>query len=164
MSISTFVLSPPGNAQNTITRFVQSSEPGDIEAGIAAAVAEIVALNTTITPPDEKYGIAAVDIAGGGDGHTFVVQITFTTNQANFLYGVVLGASTPSFILPTVHAGAYLASDKDSLAIAQQVTYDRMRAFDPGQGKQFTVIANSFAGAAKGTRFMGLVVGFEGTP
>ena len=163
MSISTFVLSPPGTAQNTITRFVQSSEPGDIEAGIAAAVAEIVALNATITPTDQKYGIAAVDIAGGGDGHTFVVQITFTTNDANFLYGVVLGASTPSFILPTVHAGAYLASDKDALAIAQQVTYDRLRAFDT-QVQQFTVIANSFAGAAKGTRFMGLVVGFEATP
>ena len=168
MSISTFTLSPPGTDQNTITRFVQSSEPGDIEAGIEAAVAEIVALNTTITPTDDKYGIAALDLAGGGDGHTFVAQITFTTNLANTLYSLIYG--TPSALLDQggnppqpFHAGAYLASEKEALAVAQQATYDRLRALDPGPNKQFTVFGNSFAGAAKGTRFMGLVIGFSGS-
>jgi hypothetical protein len=170
MSISTFVLSPPGFNQNTITRFVQSSEPGDIEAGIEAAVAEIVALNNnTITPVNDKYGIAALDLAGGGDGHTFVVQITFTTNLANTLYSLVYG-TPPSTLLDQggnppqpFHAGAYLASEEEALAIAQQATYDRLRALDPAPGKRFTVFGNAFAGAAKGTRFMGVVIGFSGS-
>jgi hypothetical protein len=168
MSISTFILSPPGDSTNTITRFVQSSEPGDIEVGIEAAVAEIVALNVTIADTNDKYGIAAVDLAGGGDGHTFVAQITFTTNNANSLYSLVYG--TPSVLLDQggnppqpFHAGAYLASNEEALAVAQQAAYDRLRALDPAPNKRFTVFGNAFAGGAKGTRFMGLVVGFSGT-
>jgi hypothetical protein len=162
MSISTFVLSPSGTAQNTITRFVQSASPQDIEAGVEAAVAEIVALNLGLSNPD-KFGLAALDLAGGGDGHTFVVQITFTTDQANFLYAAATGVQTPSSLLAGFHAGAFLASDASELPRAQDETYARLRTFDT-QGHQFSVIANSFAGASKGTRFMGLVVGFAGTP
>jgi hypothetical protein len=163
MSLSAFVLSPPGTAQNTITRFVQSSLPDDIEAGIEAVVAEIVALNQTIQSAGDKYGLAAIDLAGGGDGFRFVVQLTFTTNTANFAYIAVFGVQTPSDFLSGFHAGAYLASDAFELVRAEDATYARLRAFDQAN-HQFTVMGNSFAGASQGTRFMGVVVGFEGTP
>jgi hypothetical protein len=125
--------------------YVEAASPEDLQNKI----------NTVLSLVDSAlFGVTAITLAGGGDGHTFVALIE-TAPVANIngtpLFGTVSGVQS------TV-VRCYLAGSEDELVPA------RLRAgapdsFTVGQ-LTFTwgIVDEQFAGASKGTRFMGMTV------
>jgi hypothetical protein len=126
-----------GNVAATVAstkRFVQSSDPTDLETLVNAQLAAIFAIGTA-------QAIAAISLAGAGDGDTFVVEITHAP-----------AVSVNGGIITAALCGCYIASDAQELAVARS-------ALDAEIGSPIPAIADEqLAGASKGTRFMGLVV------
>jgi hypothetical protein len=115
---------------SVITRVLESADPDDLAAQVNGAIADIYALS-----PARK--VIDISLAGGGDGHTFVVVV-----EAALATEVSDGgfASAPS-------VQCYLAGANEALAAA------RAAARSAGDLSDSQV-----AGASKGTRFMGMTV------
>jgi hypothetical protein len=124
------------------------------------------------------YGDAS--LAGGGDGHTFVLTLTFvpglpgglsstTASSQLLLFGAWQSSNgSYSLIPPTpenLGVQCYLAASEESLALAGQQAIVAAEADAAGRtGSLGTPVPAVFcflddvAGAAKGTRFMGALI------
>lgn len=120
------------NDSLAIHSYVQSAEPRDLARRITAAFVALNALPGNVL-------ITSVNLAGAGDGHTFVVEIVAA--EAVNVIGVGLDPGA-------IEAFCYMAADAFELALARSRVLDTT---DPIGDEQI-------AGAAQGTRFMGLVL------
>jgi hypothetical protein len=125
-------------------RIVQSAEPTDLAARVNAA---LQSLSTELGPTGRVLGI---EIAGAGDGHTFIVEIA--AQVAATFNPIVLAAGAYAFAPSVVQAVCYMAADAGELRIA------RDRAIAAGGVALSFVLTEEIAGASKGTRFMGLIL------
>jgi hypothetical protein len=115
---------------------VQSADPVDLKTQVMAAIA--VLLNDDIA-----WEIAFVDLAGGGDGHTFVFMMEIV-NPAEFEHAD--GQSLIAFDMAN-----WLASEQEALTIV-----DNAALAASVVGQEAAIFQTMVAGACKGTRFMGL--------
>jgi len=129
------------SAANTV--FVESADPEDLQARVIAELAAI----------DDSLAITAITLAGGGDGHTFVVAIE--SGPLTDAFGGLPGTSLP--VIGTV-VRCYLAGTAEELSRAQA----EAGVPDPVVAGQLTIpyaLADvQLAGSSKGTRFMGMSV------
>jgi hypothetical protein len=100
-----------------------------------------------------------VDIAGGGDGHTFVVRLLVsqalpTTWTATSPSGSVISGWTQAN-LSNVKAAFWMGSDAEALESYQEAAIASIRL--PNSDLQQVAVGH--AGAAKGTRFMAFMAG-----
>jgi hypothetical protein len=151
LSLIQYVIEPLPLGRAWLLRTVESAGPEDMEKRIAQVIAEIVKINEDIVDSKDKFDLADVDLAGGGDGHTFVAILSFT--RAKFSG---LGIAVPP---DTVRLGAYMASQRDAIDAAFNLTVTRLVQASTLDPKNFTAIFQPIRGASQGTRFMGLVVG-----
>lgn len=151
LSIVQYVLEPPPLGRGWLLRTVESADPQDMEKRVIQAVAEVAKINEGIVDDQDKFDLADVDLAGAGDGHTFVATLSFT--RAKFS---ALGVSIPA---DTVQVGAYMASQRDAIDAAFNLTVNRLVQASTEDPKNFTAVFQPIRGASQGTRFMGLIVG-----
>ena len=118
---------------NTAAVFVESASPDDLASRANAAIATIAA------QPNNRR-ITEINLAGAGDGYTFVIEIVSAT-LAN-----VSGGLIPS----TTQIGCYLAAQQDALTATRALA---KASFNVGQ-----LVDEQMAGASKGTRIMGALV------
>jgi hypothetical protein len=151
-----------------VQKQVQSADADDMAIKVQQALDEIEQLNADIavayaaltpTPSqplnDFLMSYADANLAGGGDGHTFVFTLTFTASLLN-----ILAALLGSPALPELFEFQFcLASEEDALATTFHDMTERF-ALKSGPGTPIAIaIWQQVAGAAKGTRFMGGVGG-----
>jgi len=122
------------------TEFIESADPADMQARVAAALA---------ARSGSQWALAYVDLAGGGDGHTFVCTLGFA--------GALIGDGTNP---ETTRAYFFLASEPSALAQARSSVDAQIATLfsAPISASSVALIQTLSAGAAKGTRFMGCTV------
>lgn len=120
-----------------------------VEAAEAAVMTELVTAAIATIADAEEGNIIGVTLAGGGDGHTFVTAIDVSSDPIG-----------PDAIEPTTaRVGYYLASSEEELPQARAATVAVLLAEPPpGEGQTLVMLDEQLAGAAKGTRFMGLIL------
>lgn len=124
---------------NVTSSFVQAAE-ADLMAS------KLNALVQTGVP------VLSLTLAGGGDGHTFVAEVAQSSST--------LVVSPFGVVDEDALIGCYLASDEESLAVAREATVAFMQAQPPpNPNDSLSFFDEQVAGASKGTRFMGLIVG-----
>lgn len=111
--------------------FVESAQADDLAARVNAAILAIFA-------DEDAQFITSITLAGGGDGHTFVVAIEHAPEDE-----VAGGLASPVTVV------CYLASENEALTVARAAV---------AAGALIPIIDEQIAGAAKGTRFMGMMV------
>src|SRR3972149_3980692 len=79
--------------------------------------------------------VTSFELAGAGDGHTFIARFGFASTN-------------PPTSIFEARAFFYMAADKQHLALARASVL-------PSVG---TIVDEPFAGASKGTRFMGAIL------
>jgi hypothetical protein len=181
-----------------IIRVVQAADAEEMEKKVQEVLDEIVALNATIpdastNPPTyilnaNRFMLQDVNLAGGGDGHTFTCTLTFTRYimSSLALLGLFLAGASPSVnaggqdvlayppgqgIFPPDNAAFddhfdpavlvvkfCLASEQDALNLAVNQMVARGIAAFPSLNGVIVAQWQQVAGAAKGTRFMGGIV------
>jgi hypothetical protein len=153
-----FAESFPAPATSLVVKTVEAAEAPVMEALVQEALNEVTALNALIAAafPDEPgvlLTLADADLAGAGDGHTFVTTLIFVPSDLNGIQEILdTGALTPDLF----QFKFGLASEDESFATEINAAITRgIGEFDMPAIFQFT------RGAAKGTRFM---FGVGGTP
>lgn len=124
--------------------FIESSDPEDLQNRINALIA---AVDVTTT------GIAAITLAGAGDGKSFCA--IFETAPVEALVGNYLTGTSGG--VPTASVRCYLAGSADELPAARA----RAGAPAPISGPQtlnWAIADEQVAGGSKGTPFMGMTV------
>lgn len=175
MALTIAVLSRTSGVSNYIVRHAQAADPEEMARVVALHLAEIVALNDTIEDPQNKFTPVDANLAGAGDGHTFIFTVTFTRVALAGVQNVLLGesASLPLnppavFLDPSLFVAKFaLASDQESVEASMNVAItallDQLAGSPGGDATLFTPFL-AVAGAAKGTRFMCGVVGLIPPP
>jgi hypothetical protein len=146
-----FALSFPAPATSLLVKTVEAAEAPVMEALVQEALDEVTAQNVLIAAaiPDEAgvlLTLADADLAGAGDGHTFVTTLFFVPSDLNGIQEI-LGSGA---LLPNLFRFKFgLASEDESFATEINSAITRnIGEFDMPAIFQFT------RGAAKGTRFM----------
>lgn len=125
---------------STTPHFVEAAEASVMSAGISAAQAQIVTTDQEL--------IVGVTLSGGGDGHTFVAELIGSDT-----------ATGGTELDELARFGCYLAASQEELAVARAAALAVLAAESPpSQGQVLMIIDEQVAGAAKGTRFMGLII------
>jgi hypothetical protein len=127
------------------TREVQAADPVIMQAGVAAVLAELSGANWVLTH---------IDLAGGGDGHTFVCTMEFADT-------VAVAGSTGLVVDPlTLGIFFYMAAQSEALVAARNAVRPAIAALfsPPISATQVDIVQTLVAGASKGTRFMGGLV------
>lgn len=129
-----------GDPSLVTTKFVESANPDDLAARVNAIILGIDASSQVIT---------TLDIAGGGDGGEFVVEIGFTaaTNATGGLPGSAQGFGA-------TQVRCYLASTDQELEKAKAAVVPP----PPSNSVGFAAVDEQLAGASQGTAFMGMTV------
>ena len=132
------ILASPSDLEFVDTVFIESADPVDMQTRVAAELATRLNVNWTLTH---------VDLAGGGDGHTFVCTLGFATAEVGS--GGAPPANTNMFF--------DLASEASALAVARSTVDPPIAVLfsAPTSADRVDVVQTLMAGAAKGTRFMG---------
>ncbi len=118
--------------------FIQAAEPDELASRLNAVLQDTLGGNVVLS----------LELAGGGDGHTFVVGVERSTTP---------GLGTP--LDDDNLIGCYLAASESELAVAKDACVAAMLALTPPvEGQTLEVVDDQLAGAAKGTRFMGMIV------
>jgi len=180
----------PGGPAVPVKRFVlQAADAPTLRAKVVEAFAAVQALNAQIasfysgTPAivdalTLAYGDAS--LAGGGDGHTFVLTLTFVPgvpsglsavsfSTQGLLYANWIAASGGFTLVPPLPENlgvqCYLASSEEALALAGQQAVAAAEADAAGRVPSVGTpepavycFLDDVAGAAKGTRFMGALI------
>jgi hypothetical protein len=129
------------NIASLETVFIESAQADDLEDRVNIALDAIFAASPARV-------VTAIALAGAGDGHTFTVAID----------SALVSDATGGLALPGGAAvSCYLASENEALTIARAV-------LKAGLAADSIVVDEQLAGGAKGTRFMGLVVGAASQP
>jgi hypothetical protein len=124
------------NIASLQTVFVESAQADDLEGRVNIAL-------DAIFDASPARAVTAISLAGAGDGHTFTVAI-----DSAAISDVTGGLALPG----GASVSCYLASESEALTIARAMLKARLAA-------DSIVVDEQLAGGAKGTRFMGLVVG-----
>jgi hypothetical protein len=126
---------------STIT-IVQAAEADLMEEGVSAQLRAL------------SESVMSLTLSGGGDGHTFITEIVHSGDSVDDLLPVEVEGDEAVI-------GCYLASNAADLKVARAKTVAAMNAVVPPMGSTapLVVVDEQVAGAAKGTRFMGLIVG-----
>jgi len=135
---------------NNLTRYdyLQATEAAVMEKLFAQYILDLIAENAArVAHGQPELNVADLDIAGGGDGHTFVVRILVTSAQPPL--GWAAGALT------NVQARFWMGSDAEALQDYQEAA---IASLTP-TGFVLSSIAVGLSGAAKGTRFMAFMAG-----
>jgi hypothetical protein len=155
---SGFIDPPPAAA--FVHKIIESADPVDMQVRATRAVAEVVAQNAAIVaafPNDSDLllSIADADLAGGGDGHTFILEMTWVPIAANTLI-VLLPDLDPSTLFPeNVGFQCCLASENEALANVFGPMVDRATLDVPfGVFPEVLTFMQAVRGSSKGTRFM----------
>jgi len=132
-------------------RYIQSADPLDMQTRFlgflsALAIENVARVQQQLTP----FNVIDVDIAGGGDGHTFVVKFLLSTQ----LTGQGWDGDDD---LDGVGVACWMASDEQGLAARQGAAIALLK----NGFADVTNVAVGFAGAAKGTRFMAFIAGVQ---
>lgn len=120
--------------------YLQATEAAVMERLFAKYVADLIAENVPL-PDEQKRNLIDMDIAGGGDGHTFSVRLLVSTATP------VTGWT--SAMLPAVSANFWMGSDAEALSDYQEAAIAALRT-----SHVINNIAVGLSGASKGTRFM----------
>ena len=133
--------------------YIQSADAENMGAKFKALIAAIVVENAArqaAQPQKLQFNIYDCDIAGGGDGHTFIVKLLLSTQVTE---GDLIGWEAEN--LSMLEATFWLSSTDEALRIAADSV---LTTFLNGV-EELALPAVGFAGAAKGTRFMGMLAG-----
>jgi hypothetical protein len=130
--------------------YIQAAEASVMQAKFAEYITALIAENSGRQTPLNVVDIA---IAGGGDGHTFVLSSTVST---------VTSATTGwvAASLVDVKGVFWMGADENALADYSEPALVQLLA----SGNTFQNIASGIAGAAKGTRFMAFMAGVDAGP
>jgi hypothetical protein len=123
--------------------YLQATEASVMEDLFTKYIAALDAANNV--PSNPQLGILDVDIAGGGDGHTFVLRIL--VSEAVSMAGWSVAQ------LPNVNGRFWMGSDAEALEAYQEAAIASLLAITGVA----TNVAVGTAGAAKGTRFMAFI-------
>lgn len=153
------------NPQNLNTRYVQSADPDDLTRKVRAVLVELAAIGTAPV-------LVAMNLAGAGDGHTFVVEIQSApdadTNEVapEIPVTVTNGVPSPNVVCYMAgSAGTRPFTAPDTPAEVNELSAARAAAIARnGFTGQLTQDDELLAGAAQGTRFMGLILGTFALP
>ena len=156
-----FALAFPPPAAAFVVKLIESADPADMEARVQAALDEVEALNALIVAafpenPEIQLTLNDADLAGAGDGHTFIVYLSFvadTLNGMNELQGF-----SDLTLLPQ-NIGFTFAMAGEVSALQGQIENAMVRATN---GEDVQAVFQFLRGAAKGTRFMYGVGGLTG--
>jgi hypothetical protein len=154
-------------AQSEI-RSIQAADPVAMEKRLAQMFAEFNALNQDIQDPLLQWVPSDANIAGAGDGHTFIVTITWVRNRNLRLVNVLIpallggaGVTVPNTVpipLSSFFTQFFMASDAQSLDIymnrARKKAIEFGEEVTPNVGSVI-VTWQQVAGASTGHRFMG---------
>lgn len=123
--------------------YIQATEASVMEALFEKYINDLIAENVVRAAAQQsQLNVADMDIAGGGDGYTFVVRVLVTT--ATPALGWVSG------VLGAVEGRFWMGSDAEALQDYQEAAIASLLPV----GSDLNDIAVGHAGAAKGTRFM----------
>jgi hypothetical protein len=165
----------PGD-NDYLIRQVQAAEATEMETLVAAMNAAVVATNTGLSSPNQ-FTPADANLAGAGDGHTFIFTATFIRRSLNFVLPNLLGFAAnllpqsppgslgyplpvpPAFVPgPEAFSTKFcLASEQDAVSVAfnDMVSRALTAAGVPADFAALPAIWQQIVGSAKGTRFMG---------
>jgi len=124
--------------------YLQATEASVMEDLFTKYIAALDAANGPLPTP-ERLGVLDVDIAGGGDGHTFVLRILVSAATS-------MAGWSPTQ-LPNVNGRFWMGSDAEALEAYQEAAIASLLAITGVA----TNVAVGTAGAAKGTRFMAFI-------
>jgi hypothetical protein len=141
ISSAVVILASPSDLEFVDMVFIESADPVDMQQRVAVALA---------AHPNVDWALTHVDLAGGGDGHTFVCTLGFATAE------IGSGGAPPE----NTNLFFYMASEASALAVARTTVNPQIAALfsAPISADRVDVDQTLMAGAAKGTRFMGCVL------
>lgn len=131
--------------------YIQAAEASVMQAKFAEYITALIAENSA--GRETPLNVADIAIAGGGDGHTFVLSITVTTATS-----ATTGWAAAS--LTDVLGVFWMGADENALADYAEPALAQLLA----SGNSLTNIAAGIAGASKGTRFMAFMAGVDAGP
>lgn len=138
-----------GNPASIVTYGAQGATPEALQSAVMAALAKFDPSTQVVT---------SIELAGGGDGHTFVVLVE-GANAAD-----VVGGLTPSTAgIPVLSVVCYLGATAEDLLVARSaaaVPAPITNPAPPPSPLSYALIDEQLAGSSKGTRFMGMSVYF----
>jgi hypothetical protein len=151
----TFAVGTPAPATSFLQQVLQSADPADLQAKVTAALAEVSAQNVLIAAayplaPELLLTFQDASLAGGGDGHTFTLVLTWVPgllNQLQILYG-----NDDLFPENLLHDFC-IAGDADNLQ-------PRFTNLVDGLGSQEFALWQAHVGSSQGTRFMAGVIAY----
>ena len=139
---------------STAYDYLQAAEAPVMEGLFAKYISDLMAENATRAAAQKlPFNIAQIDIAGGGDGHTFVVTILKTTATIQVSPDVVIGWAADSLV--AARAVFWMGANADALT---DYSENALVALQKGT-EDVTDFFVGLAGSAKGTRFMGFAAG-----
>lgn len=122
-----------------VALFIESADPVDLQARVAAALAPFIAA--------EVWQMAHADLAGGGDGHTFIFW-------AEVYNATVLSGGGGLDLLSDFMDRFWMAAQSEALANANDAT---VAAIFPVT--ELVLRQTLLGGASQGTRVMGAYLG-----
>lgn len=144
-------------------RSIQASDPAAMAAKSKQMFAEFAALNEDIQDDFDKWVPADANIAGAGDGHTFVVTVTWVRNRCLRLVNVLLGIaggvalenSTLALPLDAFKNEFVMASSAEDVTTLLNQKRKQLVKQGAVPGLGVLVVWQQIAGASTGHRFMG---------
>jgi hypothetical protein len=171
MALSIVYLQRTSGVPDYIIRSAQAADPEEMERVVAAHLADIVAINSLIDDPQAKFTPVDANLAGAGDGHTFIFTVTLTRVALAGVQNTLLGES--SLPVPLDPAGRFIdpadfvtkfaiASEQDAVDVAINEAVRRLLDQAAGTPGGDALVSTNFiavAGGAKGQVFMAGVTG-----
>ena len=105
MSLSVINYSITGTTPDYLIRSVQAAEAPILEQLAAEQSASVAALNGQIQSAAEQWTPADANLAGAGDGHTFIYTVTYVRRRLNYVVPDLL-AFTAGLLTPVSVIGA----------------------------------------------------------
>ena len=175
MPLSIVYLQRTSGVPDYIIRSAQAADPEEMERVVAAHLADIVAINSAIEDPDQKFTPVDANLAAAGDGHTFLFTVTFTRTALAAIQDTLAGASVlaspldpaPVFLDPALFQTKFaVGGEQDSMDVAISAAVERLLDAAAGGAGDATVLSNFLmvAGGAKGQRFMAGISGLVPPP
>lgn len=142
----------PGQLSTQRYEYIEAATPEEMSRRFVALIDTIRAENAVrVGQQLAPLNVYDMDIAGGGDGHTFVVKLLVSDwNPAETEFT----ARWESGVLQEIEATFWLAATEQDLRIAANAAIAAFVA-----NAEVSIVNTGMAGAAKGTRFMGFLAG-----
>ena len=130
---------------SVLTRFTQSAQADDLQEAFEDVVVEMIA---------GGYFLSHIDLAGGGDGHTFILHTQWAIpGGAGITFG---NGGNPNIFRLFLYQAAQAAALAIARTAAQQLVAARF--LEPGGVDTVIEVDTYLAGGQMGTPFMGGVM------